>query len=84
MSKEKYLRNKMTAFEDNIKAHSQELGSNPDSLFEHVGVSYLDKQEKYQKRNFASTERLIQILEGQSKIRGTHHIFHKLHTLRNL
>lgn len=84
MNKEKYLRNKMTAFEDNIQAHSQELGSTPDTLFEHVGISYLDKHEAYQKRNFESTERLIQILEGQSKIRGTQHIFHKLHTLRNL
>ena len=84
MNKEKYLPSKMVAFEGNIQAHSQELGSSPDSLFEHVGVSYLDKQEDYQRRNFDSTERLIQILERQSTIRGTQHIFHRLHTLRNL
>lgn len=84
MNKERYLRNKMTAFEDNIQAHSQELGSTPDTLFEHVGVSYLDKQEEYQKKDFASTERLIQILGKQSTIRGTQHIFHRLHQLRNL
>lgn len=84
MNKEKYLQSKMVAFEDNITAHSQELGGSPDGLFEHVGVSYLDKQEDYQKRNFDSTERLIQILERQSTIRGTQHIFHRLHTLRNL
>lgn len=84
MNKEKYLRSKMVAFEDNITAHSQELGSSPNSLFEHVGVSYLDKQEEYQRRNFESTERLIEILGKQSTIRGTQHIFHRLHTLRNL
>lgn len=84
MNKEEYLRSKMNAFEDNITAHSIELGSTPDTLFEHVGVSYLNKQEQYEQKNFESAERLIQILEGQSKIRGTQHIFHKLHTLRNL
>lgn len=63
MNKEKYLRSKMVAFEDNITAHSQ---------------------EDYQKRNFESTERLIKILGKQSTIRGTQHIFHRLHTIRNL
>lgn len=84
MNKEKYLHSKMVAFEDNIQAHSQELGSTPDGLFEHVGISYLDKQEDYQKKNFESTERLIEILGKQSTIRGTQHILHRLHTLRNL
>ena len=83
MNKEKYLRSKMSAFEGNIKAHSEELGSDSDTLFEHAGVSYLNKQEDYLKRNFESTERLVQILEGQSKIRGTQHIFHRLHVIRN-
>lgn len=83
MNKEKYFHSKMVAFEDNIQAHSQELGSNPDSLFEHVGISYLDKQAQYEKRNFKSTERLVEILNKQSTIRGTQHIFHKLHTIRN-
>jgi len=84
MNKEKYLHSKMVAFEGNIQAHSQELGGSPNGLFEHVGVSYLDKQENYQRRNFESTERLIEILGKQSTIRGTQHIFHRLHTLRNL
>ena len=84
MNKEKYLQSKVTAFKDNITAHSQELGGSPNGLFEHVGVSYLDKQEDYQRRNFESTERLIEILGRQSTIRGTQHILHRLHTLRNL
>lgn len=83
MNKEIYLQSKLSAFEGNIKAHSEELGSNSDSLFEHVGVSYLDKQAQYEKRNFKSTERLVEILNKQSTIRGTQHIFHKLHTIRN-
>lgn len=84
MNKDTYLKSKLSAFEGNIKAHSEELGSDSSTLFEHAGVSYLDKQEEYQKRNFESTERLVQILEEQSKIRGTQHIFHKLHVIRNL
>lgn len=84
MNKDKYLHSKITAFEDNIQAHSIELGSEPNGLFEHVGVSYLDIQEKYEKKNFESAERLIEILEKQSTIRGTANIFHRLHQLRNL
>lgn len=84
MSKEKYLQSKIKAFEDNIQAHSVELGSTTNTLFEHVGVSYLDIQEEYNKRNFESTERLIEILGKQSTIRGTQHILHRLHQLRNL
>lgn len=83
MNKEEYLRSKMSAFEDNIKAHSIELGNSPDTLFEHVGVSYLDKQSEYEKKNFKSTERLVEILNRQSTIRGTQHILHQLHIIRN-
>lgn len=83
MNKETYLQSKLSAFEGNIKAHSIELGNQPDTLFEHVGISYLDKQSEYEQRNFESTERLVEILNKQSTIRGTQHIFHKLHTLRN-
>lgn len=83
MNKKTYLQSKLSAFEDNIKAHQVELGNSSDTLFEHPGVSFLDKQAEYEKRNFESTERLVEILTRQSTIRGTQHILHKLHTIRN-
>lgn len=70
MNKETYFRSKMSAFEGNIKAHSEELGSDSNTLFEHVGISYLDRQAQYEKRNFKSTERLVEILNKQSTIRN--------------
>lgn len=83
MNKETYLQSKLSAFEGNIKAHSIELGNSSDTLFKHPEVSFLDKQAEYEKRNFESTERLVEILNRQSTIRGTQHILHKLHTIRN-
>lgn len=83
MNKEKYLQSKLQAFEGNIQKHGEELGLSPNSLFEHVGTSYLDKQAAYEDKNFESTERLVGILNSQSIIRGTQHIFHRLHQLRN-
>lgn len=83
MNKEQYLQSKIQAFEGNIKAHSIELGNQPDTLFEHVGVSYLDKQVQHEQKNFESTERLVGILNRQGIVRGSQHILHRLHCLRN-
>jgi len=83
MNKETYLQSKMSAFEGNITAHQVDLSTRIDTLCEHVGVSYLEAQERYEQRDFESTERIVEILNKQSIIRGTQHIFHKLHQLRN-
>jgi len=84
MKKETFLRHKTEVLCANIKAHESDLSSNRETLTVNPAVSYVEKQENYEQRNFESTERLITILNNQSTIRGTQHIFHKLHVLRNL
>lgn len=83
MNKETYQQSKLAAFESNIKAYSHDLSKNPDTLCEHVGITYLDKQEAYREKDFSNSERLVEILNRQSTIRGTQHIFHRLNLIRN-
>ena len=83
-NKEKYLESKSQALVDNIQVHEQELVQNRETLFNNPAVSYVQKYDNYEQKDFQSTERLIQILDRQSKIRGTQHILHRLHMIRNL
>lgn len=81
MNKETYLRSKQQALIDNIAAHEKELIASTKTLFVNPAVSFVDKQEKYKQKNFSSVERIVEILNRQSTIRGTQHIFHRLHIM---
>ena len=81
MNKEIYLRSKQQALMDNIVAHEKELVTSKETLFVNPAVSFIDKQEKYEQKDFSSVERIVEILNRQSTIRGTQHIFHRLYTM---
>ena len=83
-NKKKYLESKSQALIDNIQVHKKELVQNPKTLCTNPAVSFVQEYDNYEQRDFQSTERLIEILNKQSTIRGTQHIFHKLHLIRNL
>ena len=85
MSKQKYLEAKLEAFADNIQAHATELGQTHESLFAHVGISYLDKQEAYQSKDFTSFERIVKQIyqqRGMRAISSSHRVLHELYTKR--
>lgn len=82
-NKERYLKAKSQALVDNIQVHEKELVQNRDTLCTNPAVSFVQKYDNYEQKDFQSTERLIEILDRQSKIRGTQHIFHRLHIIRN-
>lgn len=79
-----YLESKCQAEQDNFEAYKKDLASNPKNMFSNPVLTYHKTVVDYNQRDFESMERLVNILEGQSKIRGTQHVFHKLHVLRNL
>lgn len=82
-NKEKYLEAKSQALIQNIQVHEKELVQDRDTLCTNPAVSYVHKYDNYEERDFQSTERLVEILNRQSTIRGTQHILHKLHIIRN-
>ena len=82
-NKEKYLEAKSQALIQNIQVHEKELVQDRDTLCTNPAVSYVHKYDNYEQRDFKSTERLVEILNRQSTIRGTQHILHQLHIIRN-
>lgn len=81
--KQKYLEAKSQALIENIQVHEKELVLNRKTLCTNPAVSFVHRYDNYEERDFQSTERLVEILNRQSTIRGTQHIFHKLHVIRN-
>ncbi len=85
MNKQTYLQNKMTALIHNMEGYQKDLAQTPDTLFKNPGVNFIEQQDNYAKRNFESTERLIQIIHSQRGIRkiSSSSILHQLHLIRN-
>lgn len=85
MNKQTYLQRKMTALINNMEGYQKDLAQTPDTLFKNPGVNFIEQQDNYAKRNFESTERLIQIIHSQRGIRkiSSSSILHQLHLIRN-
>ena len=85
MNRETYLQNKMTALIDNMEGYQKDLAQTPDTLFNNPGVNFIEQQDNYVKRNFESTERLVQIIHSQRDMRSlsSSSIIHQLHLIRN-
>lgn len=85
MNRETYLQNKMTALIDNMGGYQKDLAQTSDTLFNNPGVNFIEQQENYAKKNFESTERLVQIIHSQRGMRriSSSSILHQLHLIRN-
>lgn len=85
-NKQKYLEAKSQALIENIQVHEKELVECRDTLCTNPAVSFVDRHDNYEQKDFQSTERLVQTIYNQRGLRaisGSNHIFHKLHLLRN-
>lgn len=85
MNKQTYLQRKMTALINNREGYQQDLAQIPETLFKNPGVNFIEQQEQYAKRNFESTERLVQIIHSQQDMRriSSSSVLHQLHLIRN-
>ena len=85
MTKETFQQRKMTALIHNMEGYQKDLAQTPDTLFNNPGVNFIEQQENYAKRDFESTERLVQIIHSQRGIRriSSSSILHQLHLIRN-